>query len=88
LLLCSGAAKAACTTQSDMRDDVLIVVNANSPASPDIGDYYCEQRGVNPVLIASVYLPTVNDVQLDQFVSLRDQLIRFYSSIRLTEMRR
>lgn len=77
LLLCSGAAKAVCTTQPGMRDDVLIVVNANSPRSPEIGDYYCEQRGINPAHIASVYLPTVNDVQLDQFVSLRDQLIRF-----------
>jgi hypothetical protein len=77
LLLFSTVAGAVCTAHIGMREDVLIVVNANSTSAGQIGDYYCEQRGIDPANIASVYVPTVNDVKLDQFVSLRDQLILF-----------
>lgn len=76
-LLFSATTHAACTAQSGMRDDVLIVVNANSVDSPQVGDYYCQQRGIDPANIATVYLPGANDVSLDQFIALRDQLIRF-----------
>ncbi len=76
-LLLSGAARAACAPQQVVRDDVLIVVNDNSIDSPTVGDYYCEQRGIAPGNIAHVHVPVVNEVALDQFVSLRDQLIRF-----------
>jgi hypothetical protein len=77
LLLCSSAGHAACVQQADMRDDVLIVVNANSVDSPQIGEYYCERRAVNPANIVQVYVPATDLVGLDQFISLRDQLIRF-----------
>jgi hypothetical protein len=77
LFLFSTGASATCTAHAGMRQDVLIIVNANSPSAAQIGDYYCEQRGIDPANIAAVYVPTVNDVQLDQFVSLRDQLILF-----------
>ena len=77
LILFSATTRAACTVQPVMRDDVLIVVNGNATDSARVGDYYCEQRGIDPANIATVYLPVVNEVQLDQFISLRDQLIRF-----------
>jgi len=76
-LLFSPTVRATCTVQPVMRDDVLIVVNANSPRSAEVGDYYCEQRGIDPANVAQVYLPVAGAMQLDQFVSLRDQLIRF-----------
>ncbi len=76
--LASGnSALAACAPNQVVRDDVLIVVNDNSVASPQIGDYYCEQRGIDPANIVHVRVPATSDVQLDQFIVLRDQLIKF-----------
>lgn len=76
-LLFSASTRAACTASSGMRDDVLIVVNANAADSAQVGDYYCEQRGINPANVAQVFMPAIKDVPLEQFISLRDQLIRF-----------
>ncbi|MEZ5541727.1 MAG: hypothetical protein R3F42_06760 [Pseudomonadota bacterium] len=76
-LLWSGVAQAACVPAQILRDDVLIVVNANAEQGTAVGDYYCTQRGIDPGNIAQVYLPAVDTVALDQFVALRDQLIRF-----------
>jgi hypothetical protein len=76
-LLFSASTHAACTASSGMRDDVLIVVNANAADSAQVGDYYCEQRGIDPANVVKVFVPAVKDMQLDQFISLRDQLIRF-----------
>ena len=69
---------AACnlTPEQILHNDVLVVVNDNSISSPQVGDYYCEQRGINPANVAHVRVPVTNDVQLDQFISLRDQLIK------------
>ncbi len=72
----SGQAVAACAPAQILRDDVLVVVNDNSISSPQVGDYYCEQRGINPANVAHVRVPVTNDVELDQFISLRDQLIK------------
>ncbi|MGD2112729.1 MAG: hypothetical protein PVI50_05025, partial [Gammaproteobacteria bacterium] len=47
-LLAQESALAACTPQQVVRDDVLIVVNANSTDSATVGDYYCEQRDIDP----------------------------------------
>ena len=77
LLLFGSNTFAACAPQQILRDDVLIVVNDNSIASPQIGDYYCEQRGIDPANIAHVRVPATSDVLLDQFIVLRDQLIKF-----------
>jgi hypothetical protein len=67
---------ATCSPVQILRDDVLVVVNDNSISSPQVGDYYCEQRGIDPDNVAHVRVPVTNDVQLDQFISLRDQLIK------------
>ena len=67
LLLLGSNTFAACAPQQILRDDVLIVVNDNSIASPQIGDYYCEQRGIDPANIAHVRVPATSDVLLDQF---------------------
>ena len=72
-----GQAAAACAPAQILRDDLLVVVNDNSISSPQVGDYYCEQRGINPANVAHVRVPVTNDVELDQFISLRDQLIKF-----------
>ena len=67
---------AACAPAQILRDDVLVVVNDNSISSPQVGDYYCNRRGIDPRNVAHVRVPVTNDVELDQFVSLRDQLIK------------
>jgi hypothetical protein len=72
----AGQAIAACAPAQILRDDVLVVVNDNSISSPQVGDYYCEQRGIDPANVAHVRVPVTNDVELDQFISLRDQLIK------------
>lgn len=66
---------AACNPTQILRDDVLVVVNDNSKSSPEVGDYYCEKRGINPGNVVHVRVPVTNDVELDQFISLRDQII-------------
>jgi len=77
VLLVANPVLAACAPPQVLRDDVLVVENANSSWSTQIGDYYCEQRGIDPANIARVYLSLSNDVRMDDFISLRDQLIRF-----------
>ena len=56
---------------------MLIVVNDNSMDSVQVGEYYCEQRGIDPANIVHVRVPATSDVQYDQFIFLRDQIIRF-----------
>ena len=68
---------AACAPDAILRNDVLIIVNDNSIASPQVGDYYCEQRGINPAHIAHVRVPATRDMDRNQFFILRDQLIKF-----------
>lgn len=77
VLLWSGAAGAACAPAQVVHDDVLVVVNANADRGEEVGDYYCNSRGIEPGNIARVYVPAVATVGLDQFVLLRDQLIHF-----------
>jgi len=76
-LVFSSQAFSACSPEQILRDDVLIVVNDNSRDSAQVGDYYCERRGIDPANIVHVRVPATSDVQYDQFVSLRDQIIRF-----------
>ena len=76
LVFC-GEAFSACSPEKILRDDVLIVVNDNSVGSAQIGEHYCEQRGIDPANIVHVRVPATSDVQLDQFISLRDQIIKF-----------
>ena len=68
---------AACAPDTILRNDVLIIVNDNSKASPQVGDYYCEQRGINPSHVAHVRVPATRDMGRNQFFALRDQLIKF-----------
>ena len=59
------------------RDDVLVVVNDNSTDSPLIGDYYAQKRDIAPANIAHVKMPAGYYLTWDQFVILRDQLIKY-----------
>lgn len=59
------------------RNDVLIVVNDNSKASIDIGTHYATERKIPERYIAHVSARPNYFVTLDEFRSLRDQLIRF-----------
>ena len=60
-----------------LRDDVLVIVNDNSVDSPQVGDYYRQQRGINPANIVHVNVPDSYFISWDDFRRLRDQLIRF-----------
>ena len=73
----SGQALSACSPSQILRDDVLIVVNDNSKDSVQVGEYYCERRGIDPANIVHVRVPATSDIQFDQFISLRDQIIKF-----------
>ena len=84
LCLLAGPTWAVCAPAQIVHDDVLIVVNVNSVDSPQVGDYYCEQRGIDPANIARVFVPAERQMQLDQFFALRDQLIRFLQENTLT----
>jgi len=58
------------------RNDVLVIVNDNSIDSPLLGEYYAQQRGIGPANIAHVRVPSGYYLTWDQFVLLRDQLIK------------
>ena len=60
-----------------VRNDVLIIVNDNSIDSPQIGNYYAQQRDIDPTNIVHVNVPDSYFISWDDFRSLRDQLIRF-----------
>ena len=59
------------------RDDVLIIVNDNSIDSPQLGAYYAQQRGIDPVNIVHVNVPNSYFISWNDFRLLRDQLIHF-----------
>lgn len=58
------------------RNDVLVVVNDNSIDSPILGEYYAQKRGIAPANIAHVRVPSGYYMTWDQFILLRDQLIK------------
>lgn len=59
------------------RNDVLIIVNDNSIDSQQIGQYYAQQRGINSANIVHVRVPNQYYVTWTDFLSLRDQILRF-----------
>ncbi len=65
------------TSVSAMRDDVLIIVNDNSIDSPQIGEYYAQQRGIDPNNIVHVNVPAGYFINWNEFRGLRDQIIYF-----------
>lgn len=64
-------------TPAQIRDDVLVVVNDNSIDSPQIGQYYADQRQIEPANLCHVRVPAGYFITWDQFRSLRDQIIDF-----------
>ena len=59
------------------RDDVLVIVNDNSTDSQAIGEYYIQQRDINPAGIVHVKVPNQYYISWTDFQSLRDQILRF-----------
>lgn len=59
------------------RTDVLVVVNDNSIDSPQVGQYYAQQRDIDPANIVHVRVPNQFIVTWNDFRSLRDQILRF-----------
>ncbi len=60
-----------------MREDVLVVVNDNSTDSVAVGQYYAQQRGIDTAHIVHVKVPDQYTVTWADFLSLRDQILRF-----------
>lgn len=60
-----------------LRNDVLIIVNDNSIDSPQVGQYYAQQRGIDLARIVHVKVPNQYFIPWSQFLSLRDQILRF-----------
>ena len=67
------------------RNDVLIVVNDNSIDSPLVGEYYAQQRGIDPANIVHVNVPAGYFIEWNDFRILRDQLIAFMQKNTLTD---
>jgi len=58
------------------RNDVLVVVNDNSVDSPRVGQYYAQQRDINPANVVHIRVPNQFIVSWNDFRSLRDQILR------------
>jgi len=59
------------------REDILVIVNDNSIDSPQVGQYYAQRRGVDPAHIVHVRVPDQYYITWTDFLSLRDQILRF-----------
>ena len=60
-----------------LRGDVLVVVNDNSSESVSVGSYYAQRREIDPERIVHVRAPNQFNMTWTQFLSLRDQILRF-----------
>ena len=60
-----------------LRNDVLVIVNDNSIDSSQVGQYYAQQRDINPANIVHIKVPDQYYITWSQFLSLRDQILRF-----------
>ncbi len=69
----------------ETRDDVLVIVNANSLDSPQIGAYYAQQRNINPANIVHINIPDSYFISWTDFRRMRDQLIHFMQRHTLNE---
>lgn len=67
------------------RDDVLVLVNDNSKDSPQIGEYYAEQRNINPANVVHLRVRDGNYLTWTEFRRMRDQIIRFMQQNTLDE---
>ncbi|MBI1422262.1 MAG: hypothetical protein GC149_02265 [Gammaproteobacteria bacterium] len=59
------------------RNDVLVVVNDNSTDSVQIGNYYTQRRDIDPSAIVHVKVPDQYYISWTEFLSLRDQILRY-----------
>lgn len=59
------------------RTDVLVIVNENSIDSPQVGAHYASVRGVPDKHIVRVKTPNQYFISWSDFLSLRDQILRF-----------
>ena len=65
-------------------DDVLVVINSNSPISEQVGTYFASTRNIPASNIARVNVPTSEEIDTAAFSSLRSQLEGFITSKGLT----
>ncbi|UCF66814.1 MAG: TIGR03790 family protein [Acidobacteriota bacterium] len=84
-LVLSWAAAAGVAVHAAGRDDVLIIVNDNAIDSLAVGQYFAEQRGIDPANICHVSVPAGYFISWDEFRSLRDQIIAFMQKHTLPE---
>jgi uncharacterized protein (TIGR03790 family) len=60
-----------------VRDDVLVVINNNSPASIEVGEYYALKRNIPAENIARVDIRANYWIRDFEMLNLRDQLIKY-----------
>jgi len=65
-------------------NDVLIVINRNSPISEQVGAYFASIRGVPPVNIARISVSANEEIDSTEFNSLRSQVENHITSNGLT----
>lgn len=74
LMFLSWAGVASAQT---LRDDVLVLVNDNSRDSALVGEYYAQQRGIDPQNVVHLRTPDSAFIAWSEFKRLRDQVIDF-----------
>lgn len=86
LCVCAGLCLAIASLPAHaVRDDVLVIVNDNSVDSSQVGEYYAQQRGIDPNNIVHINVPNSYFISWDDFRRLRDQLIRFMQNSTLDD---
>ena len=67
---CAVLAAATATAAAQTGRHVLLVVNAASPASAQIGEHYAKARGIPADQIVKLTLPTGDEISQQDFVTL------------------
>ena len=74
-LTCAVSAAATAPAVAQTGRHVLLVVNAASPASAQIGDYYAKARGIPADQIVKLSLPTGDEISQQQYTTLIERPI-------------
>lgn len=65
------------TSFSQSYDDVLVIINRNSPISDSIGTYFAQTRNIPSVNVARLPLPTAETIDSVKFDTLRARVERY-----------
>jgi uncharacterized protein (TIGR03790 family) len=74
-LACAVLGGAASTAAAQTGRQVLLVVNASSPASAQIGEHYAKARGVPPDQIVKLTLPVKDEISQQDYTALIERPI-------------